>query len=115
MGAGHPFAARGSHLAPMSSLFHAHCWWYRVMSGDIIRGMARAMSLRFPDELWERMERARGDVPRERWVRQKVVDALGGGPVAEGAASRPVRVDTPEDARSWALERQARLNRGRGL
>lgn len=39
----------------------------------------KAMTLRMDDELWNDVEQARGDVPRERWVRRLVereVEAL---------------------------------------
>jgi hypothetical protein len=32
-----------------------------------------------------------------------------------GPSRGPVRIESPEDARSWAWERQKRLNRGKGL
>lgn len=67
------------------------------MSGDIVWFMAtRAMSLRLPEDVWEAVEEARGDVARERWVRRAVEQRLGA--VGVRVPERAGEVEKPREA-----------------
>jgi hypothetical protein len=46
------------------------------------------MTLRMDDELWDEVEEARGDVPRERWVRRLVEREVEAQKEAEEQSSR---------------------------
>jgi hypothetical protein len=46
---------------------------------DIMAGGKRGIALRVDDDLFERIEQARGQTPRERWVREAVEMRLNGG------------------------------------
>lgn len=52
----------------------------------------KQVSLRLDDELHAAIERARGDVPRERWIRGALIAAATGEPgsPARGAKVKPV-------------------------
>lgn len=55
-------------------------------------GPARAVSVRLPVPLWEAIEKARGDVPRERWIRRALERALPPAPgPAHARSSRAVK------------------------
>jgi hypothetical protein len=88
----------------------------------------KQIALRLPDELAAAVDASRGQVPRERWIRELIQERLGSVPVVarvEEQAARSVPVpargvpDVPgvRPAREFVkdpalLARQARLNRG---
>lgn len=58
--------------------------------------MQQPVSFRWSQELIRRVDAVRGDVPRSRWVRRVVEQALGDGP--QGVAYPPVRNETASAA-----------------
>lgn len=103
----------------------------------ICRGMARTarLELRVDPGLLARVDAARGDVPRSRWVERALEAMLDGS--AEGApvggdairgvgpekaprssgrvSASPRASGRPDDARAWALERQRKMNESKGF
>lgn len=77
------------------------------------------ISLRLDPELFDAIDRARGQVPRERWVRELVIAAvaLPEGPVPQvPSVGPPVTWGVPTDTQARAslnLSRQERLNRAK--
>lgn len=46
-------------------------------------GVTKGVALRLPEEMFERVDAARGQVPRERWIREAVELRLSGRTVAQ--------------------------------
>jgi hypothetical protein len=62
--------------------------------------MPDPVSFRFPDGLVERIDEARGDVPRTRWVVRALEAALGGASCQESSAS-PRAPERPSKPIEW--------------
>lgn len=71
----------------------------------------KQVGLRLEDELIERIDRARGSVARGQWIAQVCEDALAPATVRASAPARRA----PADPRGVAMERQARLNKAKGM
>jgi hypothetical protein len=69
----------------------------------------RQINLRVTDEMLTLIDEARGDVPRERWIRAAVVARLGGGSVVRRAVEQESLPRDP-DHPLWTAPRPQRLH-----
>lgn len=81
----------------------------------------KRIELVWPDELVVRVDRARGDVPRTKWLQRLAEDALAGRGL-DPATEAALRADWDSPvlqqqfyAESPAMARQAALNKAKGL
>lgn len=78
------------------------------------------VNVSLPDELAQRVDRARGDVPRSRWIRRLIENELAA-PPEPPRPNPPSNFDrlqgvAPADkGKSKRMDRQARLNKAKGL
>lgn len=79
--------------------------------------MTRRVEFTVPEEMWQRLEAARGDVSRARFIKRAVEEKLNGGPtfVIDGslvAAAKPVPLKfSPEEERAHAEAQRREASR----
>lgn len=76
----------------------------------------RRLELRVSQGLLDRLDAVRGELPRGSFVKRALEKALGDAVERPVAGSHPGLAPSPvKDATDWARDRQARLNKAKGM